>query len=161
MHALITLSAFAAVIVFAWRAGGEPEREGAVVLAAMLILSLAGHAVLRVRFLDVDPVSLAVDLVGFVGFLAIAFAARRFWPIWACSLQLLSSGAHFARQVLPPMDAFAYAMMRTGPTDVVLLVLAAATWMARQRRLNGWPDRPWRKPWRQSARPAGRNAGRS
>ena len=62
--------AFAAIVV-AWSYGGKPERVGASILLAMLILTYVGHAVLPRIFHTVDPVALTVDLVGFVGFSAI------------------------------------------------------------------------------------------
>jgi hypothetical protein len=125
--------AFAA-IVSAWFYGGKPERAGAGILLAMLLLTYTGHAIFPRIFHTVDPVGLTVDLVGFVGFSAIGISSRRVWPLWAASLQLLSSGAHFVRALSIPVEPRVYFWMKTSPTWLVMILLIAGT-LAYRRRL--------------------------
>lgn len=114
--------------------GGKPERAGAGVLLAMLVINYAGHAVFPRVFQSVDPVGLAVDLVGFAGFSAIGVVSRRIWPLWAASLQLLSIGAHFVRALSLPVEPRVYFWMKGGPTLLVMVILIAGT-LAYRRRL--------------------------
>ncbi|MCJ2183828.1 hypothetical protein MTR62_14160 [Novosphingobium sp. 1949] len=130
----------------AWK-GGEPERLGGLVILAMWGLQSFGEYFLPSRFSTVDPVAFCSDLVGTLGFGFIALHARRVWPLWAASLQLLSLSAHFARWADIGIPKIVYALMRGGPTFVVMLVLLAGT-LAHWRRMRRVAvDHPWQS-WR-------------
>ena len=131
--ALPTLVLALLAISCAWFLGGRPECVGGGILLAMLILNYAGHAVHNRVFQSVDPVALMVDLVGFVGFSAIGITSRRVWPLWAASLQLLSSGAHFVRALSIPLEPRVYFWMKGAPTLLVMVLLIGGTLAYRRR----------------------------
>ena len=142
-----------------WK-GGEPERAGALVLVAMWALQSLGVNFLPSRFIAVDPVAFLSDLVGTLGFGAIALNARRFWPLCATALQVLSLSAHFARWADLAIPKLVYALMRSGPTFVVLSVLLIGTVLHLRRLHRDGVDRSW-QDWSRGAARSGRQvAGR-
>jgi hypothetical protein len=119
----------------AWRFGGTPERAGAAVLAAMVAVTLVGYLLLSSPiFRTVDPVGLSVDLIGLIGFSWIGIVSRRLWPLWAGSLQLLSTGAHFVRALEIPVRPAVYYWMKGVPTLGVIVLLALGTWAHWRKR---------------------------
>ncbi|HYD23470.1 MAG TPA: hypothetical protein VEB68_01645 [Croceibacterium sp.] len=132
--AVSTLILAGVAVFLALRWGGRPEHWGARVIVAMILLTYAGHAFFPRLFRSVDPVALAVDIVGLIGFTAIGLTYRRVWPLWAASLQLLSSGAHFVRALSIPIEGRAYFWMKTSPTWIVMVLLIAGT-LAHQQRV--------------------------
>lgn len=139
--------AFFLVLVLAvsfslWRGGG-PERWGAGVILAMVLLQLGGESLLPSGFTSVDPLSFLTDAVGAAGFGALALQARRVWPIWAASLQLLSLSAHFARWADIGVPPTVYAVMRGTPTFLVLLAMAVGTILHASRKRRNGSDPSW------------------
>lgn len=126
---LVTLAA----VAYAWRYGGRPERQGATILCIMLAANALGHAFVPLIYLAVDPIGLTVDLIGLVGFSWLGLVSRRLWPLWAGSLQLLSTGAHFVRALHIPVRAPVYYWMKSLPTVAVVLVLIFGTWAHTRR----------------------------
>ena len=134
-----------------WK-GGAPERIGAATLLAMLAWKLLSTIIMPSYFVTVDPGSLISDLLGLLGFGYLALQARRFWPLLATSLQLLSLSAHFARWADIQIAPMVYAVMRYAPTFGVLIVLGAGTIAHMQRmRLHGC-DPSWQNWSRVTAR---------
>jgi hypothetical protein len=141
--------AFAMILLlstsFAFAGGGAPERWGALVIVTMTAIQVASAFSGHQKFYSVDLGSVVVDAYGVIGFGAIALYARRAWPIWATSLQILSLSSHFARQVDQGVSPMVYALMKSSPTFFVLLALFVGT-MAHRRRLQlhgkdpGWMD---------------------
>lgn len=140
----LVLAAFYAVLIgsslFAWIKGGWPERAGAALIVLMVLIRAVTLPFVSAKYQTIDVQAVFQDLISLVGFVAIAIRARRFWPICAAALQLLTLGAHFARQVLPQIDLWTYALMKTGPTFLVLLTLVGGTMcFCRRKRLAGSP----------------------
>jgi hypothetical protein len=145
----LRIFAFATVLIlsisFALVRGGGPERWGALVIVSMTVIQVGSTFVERPRFYSVDLTSVVVDAYGVIGFGVIALYARRAWPIWATSLQILSLSSHFARQVDKDVSPMVYGLMKSGPTFLVLLGLLVGT-LAHARRLRaqgrdpGWMD---------------------
>jgi hypothetical protein len=129
LNLLLALSA----AVFAYRFGGEPEQQGAKIVVAMLAINYLGMLGFSKRYATVDPISLMVDILGFLGFAAIGINSKRVWPLWASSFQLLSVGAHFIRAVELPIRPIVYAWMKSAPTWAVLLLLIGGTLINRPR----------------------------
>ncbi len=132
----------------AWK-GGEPERWGGLIILAMWAIQSVGEFIVPSRYVALDPVAFLCDLVGVLGFGALALHARRVWPLLAAALQLLCLSAHFARWADLAIPPIVYALMRDGPTFVVMIVLLAGTVLHMRRvRRNGtdaaWQD--WSRP---------------
>ncbi|MGX7953539.1 hypothetical protein ACWPM1_13380 [Tsuneonella sp. HG249] len=133
----VLLTAFYAVMVsslaFAWFRGGGAERIAVLLLLAFFAFRVAVHPLMPVRFTGLDPLALTQDLIGFVGFVWIGLRARRYWPLIAAALQLLSLSAHFARVLHLPVDPWAYSVLKSVPTLLVYIVLAIGTANYRRR----------------------------
>ena len=125
-----------------WK-GGAPERYGALVIIAMALFQRVAILFVPSHFVSVDPASLVSDAIGTVGFGILAVQARRVWPIWAASLQLLSLTAHFARWAAIGVPPFVYALMRGTPTFVVLAALVLGTALHRVRIRRHGKDPSW------------------
>lgn len=130
----IYLSILASAILFALLRGGRAERQGAVVLCLMALAQYPLSIVVSPIYHTVDVASLVTDIIGVVGFGAIALTSARFWPLWATSLQLLSCSAQFARAVQPQIEGLVYAVMKSAPSGIIILMLVYATISAMHRR---------------------------
>lgn len=133
------------VVAVAW--GGPPEKWGAMTLTVMTALQVAGMSALGARFGMIDWVAFTVDLVGFSSFTAIAFFARRIWPLWASALQLFSLTTHFVRLVAVHIHPAVYWLMKSAPTLGICLLLIGASVLHRRRLRSNGPDASW-KDWR-------------
>lgn len=131
------LFAFYAVMVFAlafaWSKGGGAEKVGALLLLGFFLFRMALEPFVPSRFDVLNPLALAQDLIGFIGFAWIGLKARRYWPLLAAALQLLSLSAHFARAVHVAIDPRVYAAMKSGPTFLVFVLLIVGTVNYRSR----------------------------
>jgi hypothetical protein len=129
-------SIMAASLGFAWIRGGRAERVGVVLVVGMAVFRISSELFAPARFATLDLLSLIEDLAGFAGFTWIGLRARRYWPLWAAALQLLSLGAHFARAVDLGVHPMIYSIMKSLPTLMVCLVIAvgAATYRRRRKR---------------------------
>lgn len=132
-----------------WK-GGAPERIGAVVFILMAIVQAVVMQVLPSRFDRVDPDSLVTDLIGFFGFGYLAIEARRIWPIWATSLQVLSLSAHFARWADVAIPPLVYAIMRGAPTFGAAIAILLGT-ILHLRRLGRHGSDPSWQDWSQAS----------
>lgn len=137
-----------------WK-GGAPERYGALVIIAMAVVQRAAIQFVPSQFVDVDPASLVSDAIGTIGFGVLAVQARRVWPIWAASLQLLSLSAHFARWADIGVPPFVYALMRGAPTFLVLMALLLGTVLHMIRLRRRGADRSWQN-WSRAHASSGR-----
>jgi hypothetical protein len=140
---------FAAILILAvslaLAKGGSPERFGALIVVTMTVLQFGGALFVQRKYHSVDVVSVVVDALAVLTFGAIALHAKRAWPIWATSLQLLSLSSHFAREVDPRVPPMIYAVMKSSPTFLVLIVLLLGTLAHMRRvRING-SDPAWKE----------------
>lgn len=140
-----------------WK-GGAPERLGVASIVALGVFQLTVEMLFPSKFVTVDVSSLGADIIGFLGFGALALHARRIWPLWATSFQLLCLGAHFARWASISISREAYAVARGAPTALIILLMLGATMLCIRARRRGQVDRPW-QDWgdiaRQSDAPLG------
>ena len=133
-------------VTLAFARGGSPERYGALAIVLMTLLQFASRLVVPPSYLSVDLASVIVDAFAVITFGAIALHARRAWPIWATSLQLLSLSSHFAREVDKRVPAMVYAIMKSSPTFLVLIILLLGT-LAHLRRVRLHGSDPAWKVW--------------
>lgn len=124
-------------LLFAWLRGGATERVGVLLLVGFFAFRVVLRPLIPAHFDEVDLLAFAQDLLGFVGFVWIGLRARRYWPLVAAALQLLSLSAHFARALRLPVDPWAYALLKSFPTLMIYIVLAIGT-VSYQRRVRAW-----------------------
>lgn len=120
-------------LAFAWFRGGDAERTGVLLLIGFLLFRLIFRPLIPAQFGSLDPLAFTQDLIGFAGFVWIGLRARRYWPLIAAALQLLSVCAHVARAMSMPIDPWAYALTKSVPTLLVYVVLAIGTASYRHR----------------------------
>lgn len=130
-----------ATLVLAWAKGGAPERIGAGLVIATVLIQFVFHAFLPPRLATVDMVSLLVDSMMLVGFGWLAIKARRVWPIWATACQLVSVASHSARYFSVEIDPIVYADMKSAPTLLAIIALAIGT-IIHDRRLKRFGSDP-------------------
>ncbi|MGX7924941.1 hypothetical protein ACWPMX_00020 [Tsuneonella sp. HG094] len=114
-------------LAYGWFRGGRTERSAVILLIAFFLFRAVLKPLTIPQFDSVDPVALSQDLIGFVGFVWIGLSARRYWPLAAAALQLLSLSAHFARGVEDSVSGPTYAAMKAVPTLLVFILLAIGT----------------------------------
>lgn len=145
MRLIIGLGFYALAVAFGLLRGGAPERWFAAILAAMLVVDRAGHLALGADdLLAIERLHLAIDLAGFGAMLLVMVRARRFWPVWACSFQLLSLASHATPLLGPGLSPVVTTMLAIAPSYLICasLILGTALHRARLRQLGS--DPPWR-----------------
>ncbi len=123
--------------------GGAPERLCAGVISAMFAIQFVGLLATDNRYDQIDPISLSVDLLGLSGMTAIALFANRIWPLWTSAMQLLSCTSHLGREVSGKVEPLVYAVLKTGPTFVVLIILLLGTLLHWRRQRKFAQDPSW------------------
>ncbi|MDJ0643163.1 MAG: hypothetical protein QNJ15_10120 [Erythrobacter sp.] len=128
--------------------GGAPERWGVAAFAGMLIVQGLPYGLLvDPTYNSVDLVVLISDVLAFAAFFAIALNARRVWPLFAASLQLISVLGHFARGVTD-IIGFSYSLLNSVPTTLVMLLVLAGAVLHQMRLRRRGEDPDW-VPFRQ------------
>ena len=130
-------------LVAAFYRGGAPERAAAAILAGLFAIQSLIYVSVPPRFLNVDLVSFSIDLACFTGMSWIAIHAKRVWPIWAASFQLLSIAAHFARFVQVQIEPLVYSIMKSSPTGAVAMLILVGTILHQERLTKNGSDQSW------------------
>ena len=87
-YKLIYLCAFLGGCGYALARGGTPERTGAmIVIAGMVLTNLAGLRSGHL-FMTTDTMLFLVDVAEALALVTLACTANRFWPLWAAMFQL-------------------------------------------------------------------------
>ena len=141
---VVFYAVMAFALVFAWSKGGGAEKVGAGLLLGFFLFRMALEPFVPSRFDVLNPLAFAQDLIGFAGFVWIELRARRYWPLLAAALQLLSLSAHFARVVQVAIDPRVYAVMKSLPTFLVFVLLAVGTASYRSRLRRTMRSGPFR-----------------
>ena len=150
MRLLLSNVLLANAIILAWWRGGGPERCFAAILAAMFLLDRLGHFILGDTGVGIERTHAVIDLAPLPAMMAIMVIARRLWPIWACSLQLLSAVAHLARPMDSKIPEIAVRFLAIAPFQLICLTLIGAVIAHRRRLAQRGYDPSWRR-WSQKA----------
>lgn len=125
------------VVAFAFLKGDEPERiaAGAYVLgwfASLLILGDGTSPGTQWGLMAIDTIMLGV-------LVALAWKARRTWPVWAGALQSLIVMSHILTlvDIRPPASAF-YAVMNMASTGILVVIAIGTFWAWQERRAAGF-----------------------
>lgn len=126
---LLQLALLLAVLLFALRRGGRPEKAAAIILVAMAIADPLYHALPGKQGIydDVDLAHAAIDFGALAAMIAVALRADRFWTLWLGALQLIACLAHVLRAIEADMHAVAYAIIIRGPYWVQIALVGMAT----------------------------------
>jgi hypothetical protein len=132
-----------ACCVFAFAAGGGPERVGATTYAAACLASFLVYSAPPIRFQGVEVGVFIVDVLVFVAFIPLALRANRFWPIWVSALLGLGVVGHLAMLLHPHVIPWAYAAVLSMWSYPILLLIAAGTLAHRRRLKRSGADPSW------------------
>ncbi|MEA3042667.1 MAG: hypothetical protein QOH47_505 [Sphingomonadales bacterium] len=129
--------------VYAFMAGGGPERVGAAAYGLSCFASVAVFTAPVIRFQTVEVGVFIVDVLVFVIFIALALRANRFWPIWVSGLLGLGVLGHLARWAGPDVIPWAYAVILSVWSYPILAVIALGTFNHQRRLKRFGEDKSW------------------
>lgn len=146
------LVCFAALVIWAWRKGGGPERASTGTMLAMMLIDRLYHLLIdpTIQLDTVDTWHFTLDLMVLTALVPIALWANRFYPMFLAALQLISLNGHFAREAFDQVTPLAYIIMVVGPSYAQLVTLTVGLWLHVRRVERFGPYRNWRR----SAHPA-------
>jgi hypothetical protein len=158
MRLIIGMGFFALAVGYALLRGGGPERWFAGVQLGMLLIDRAGHGVLgNAAQGAIDNLHLFIDLAGFGGMVLVMIRARRLWPIWACSFQLLSLASHAIRVLSARLPPVIPAILGIAPNYLICVSLIVGTALHQARRRRRGSDPSWRSSSPRAAAPMRRS----
>ena len=137
---LILLIACAA---YAFWKGGAPERIGMAIYVAGSILTFVVVSAPPVRFQGVEVGVFIVDLFVFLGFVAVAVKAERFWPLWVSALIGIGIVGHLAMALHPHVIPWAYAVVLSIWSYPILLLMVLGAFAHDRRRKRNGADPSW------------------
>lgn len=142
--------AIAAIAIFAFRKGGEPERLVAAVLLAAAGLDVFNHILFgEPAFFLVNPGHLVIDAWSMIALMWVALRANRAWPMWVSAAQIIVVLGHVSKIVELSLVRFGYYAMTQVPLNVqaAALLIGTIAHMRRQERIgnyNAWRlDQSW------------------
>ena len=147
-HVLIFNFVLFSVSLFAFIAGGMPERATAVVF---LTAATASFVVLRDHALAFDVKLVWIDIATFASLVAIAVRANRFWPLYISALQLLTVGVHGAKLYDPQLADWMWIGASSKLAYPTLILLTIGIVRHRQRIDVFGSDRDWSPVHREEA----------
>ena len=107
--------------------GGAPERIGMAIIAGNAVLTFFLVSAPPIRFRGVEIGVFSVDVLAFLGFVALALRANRFWPIWVSALQGLGVLGSLAMMLHPRVIPWAYAVVLSIWSYPILALIALGT----------------------------------
>lgn len=123
--------------VYAFARGAIEHR----IAAAGCVVATLATSLLRspheTKYEHVELGVLAVDVLLFALFLAIALRSQRFWPLWVAGFHLVTVTAHAIRALKFDLIPAAYAVAVQFWSYPVLLCIGIAVWRYRRRLLLG------------------------
>lgn len=142
---IIGLSFVAAATAYGLWRGGGPERWFSGILLAMLAVDRVGHVLLgQDSRAAIEGLHLVIDLAGFGAMAMVMIRARRIWPIWACSLQLLSLVSHATRILNGELPPLIPAILAIAPSYLICASLILGTFSHQRRLRRRGSDPCWR-----------------
>ena len=109
---------------------GSPDAR--IVALVCIVANFASYALVsRYSFLETGV--LAVDLLAFLAFVAVALMSDRFWPLWVSGLQLTALLGHILKAAQTDLLPTAYAAALHFWSYPILIILAVGVWRSQRR----------------------------
>jgi len=115
----------------------QPELAVVSLCWTAAIVTLVCKPPSAVRFFDLEPALLLVDIGLLVSLTIIGVRSGKGWVLCAAALQLLSTSAHVARLTTPGMWRLGYQVMEEASSYPILLLLAVGIWNRRRALKRG------------------------
>jgi hypothetical protein len=145
MRLIVGLGFYALAVAFALLRGGGPERWFAGIMAGIVVVDRVGHLLLGGADLSYfATLHLSIDLTAFGAMMVVMIRARRLWPIWACSFQLLSVVSHTTWMMGDRLSPVIPAMLGIAPSYLICATLILGTVLHRVRCTRHGSDPSWR-----------------
>lgn len=120
--------------LYAFLAGGRPERIGAGAYAVACLASHFLYAAPALKYRSVETGVFLVDVLVFAVFIALALRADRLWPIWVSALLGLGVLAHLGRLAGPGTMPWAYQIVMSVWSYPILAIIAIGTFNHHRRK---------------------------
>lgn len=134
----------AAILVLAFRKGGDPEKLVAAVLASTAVLDLGNHAVFgKTAFFSVNPGHVVIDTWAMITLMWVGLRANRGWPLWVSAAQIIVVLGHLAKIVDLSLVRYGYFAMTQMPLNIqaIALLIGTVAHLRREEligRYHGW-----------------------
>lgn len=135
---------FISVTLYALYRGGAPERSVAAAYFSIWVLGKFTNFFVPAEYAEMDFWIFIVDFALWVGLLAIALRAKRFWPLWVVSLQTIALAGHIAKLMDVSIHPRAYLTMQIASTFPLLIILAIGVYHHQRRLKTNGTDPAWR-----------------
>lgn len=133
-----------AIVLALWRGGG-PERVFVTILTTMFLLDRAGHVLLADRTeAAFDHLHLVIDQAAFAAMVGVSLKARRYWPLWASSCQLISLFTNLGWAIDTRLPQGVYLAVGIAPSYLISSALIWGTLMHWRRLARRGADPSWR-----------------
>ena len=119
-----------------WRGDRDSRLIAAICIAAVILTQIVARPVGH-RFASIESGVAVVDLATLAGFVAVALASSRFWPLWVSGFQLTTLIGHLLRAIDLSLLPRAYGAAMVFWSYPILIVVAVGAWRAHRRRLAG------------------------
>ncbi len=106
--------------------------DARIIGGVCIVANFASYAVVS-RYVGVEVGVLAIDLLTFLIFTAVALRSDRFWPLWISGLQLTTTIGHVLKAIQLDLVPIAYAVALRFWAYPILIILAFAVWRSRRR----------------------------
>jgi uncharacterized membrane protein (UPF0136 family) len=121
----------------AWLRGEGAEKAAASVMLLGTVLTFAMADKVDLLFASVGLQLVLVDAAALAAFVLISLRSRKFWPLWASALQLLTVFASFAPLFHARMRGLAYALNeQIWAWPILVVIFAASLLVKRKPKLN-------------------------
>lgn len=142
----IFVALLAAVVLYAFRRGGAPERWTAAMFVVAGTATLALHSPWPARYVGLETSVLVIDVTLLSGLMVVAVRADRFWPLAMAAFQTMAVGAHAAKALDLRLGAGAYQQALVFWSYATLPLLALAVWRRGRRIARGRGLKDWSGP---------------
>jgi hypothetical protein len=107
-------------------------RDARIVAITCLVATFASYPFMS-YYASVEASVMAVDVLTFLTFTAVALRSDRFWPLWISGLQLTTSVGHLVKALDASLIPIAYAVALRLWSYPIQIILAVAVWRGRRR----------------------------
>ena len=139
---IVFVSLLVSSCLYALIRGGAPERVAACLLVSATAASAITLTLSSERYLQTEVLTMWVDVLLALGFVALALRAQRYWPMWIAMIHIDIVAFHlimFSSETGP----LSYWMMQAAWSYPAPIVLAVGTYRHRLRLARYGDDLPW------------------
>jgi general stress protein CsbA len=120
--------------LYAFVAGGWPEKIGATILGVGSILTVIAINASPARFQSVEVHVVVIDVISLIAFIILAVRSDRFWTIWVSAIMAVGALGHLARWYAgDAIGPWPYAFVIAVGSYPMMALIAIGTWNHQRR----------------------------